>query len=576
MSKNKWMARAGLGVALLCGLLLGACDADEEYSDNDGCPRGDVIQYQDQSFCIVIEEGFLTSECPEGFPEGVEIDGVIVCAEDGAEIPDGLDDELERRGYKEDDNNGGACEELEEEHTALIQGARACEVDADCQILRGACGAPTVGCYEAVNQSLTQAQLDDLSDALEAGQCVPLECTCDVAPAGAACDDGVCVPLPDEGNNGNNGDVCEEGEEVYAALVADAKDCDVDADCQILFGVCGSPAGDCYEAVNQSLGQEELGAAASALNANGCLPPCQCDEAPAGASCEAGRCVVADGPPINDTCEGIDVYYDDLVREAKSCEVAADCQALNGQCGVGLGGCYEIVNQSLTQEQLNEAAAQWTGARCDENVGVCDCAPPPTALACDEGVCVGRDEPACEPDGIDVCGLDGRPYDDRCAALDAGTQVAYVGDCRRCPSGESCEEGEACVAVDGLCGEGGGRVCLPADPACEGGESVCGCDGQMYPSQCEALRAGVAVSQFGGCPGPEGTFACYDLTCDRGQACRISANDTPVGTPYYSNCVALPDDCAQAPSCDTCYPDIDPFETCVDQPGNLILYSPGG
>jgi hypothetical protein len=376
------------------------------------------------------------------------------------------------------------------------------------------------------------------------------------------------------------GDTCDDIEARYEGLLQEATACEVDADCQILNGHCGEGLGGCYAAVNQRVSGADLSALVGQWRELECVGPvCDCPVPPERAACQEGLCVGVDGPIIDDTCEGIDVSYDSLVREAKSCEVAADCQALNGQCGVGLGGCYEIVNQSLTQEQLNEVAAQWTGARCDENVGVCDCAPPPEALACVRGECTVATGPACAPDGIDVCGLDGRPYGDRCAALEAGTQVAYVGDCRDCPSDEACEEGESCVAVDGLCGVGifARRVCLPAEPACEGGESVCGCDGQTYSSQCEALRAGVAVSRFGGCGAPGEAFSCYDLTCDAGQACSVAANDVlGEGPDFYTNCVDLPDDCAQAPTCAACYPDLDEFSTCVDQPGNLILYYPGG
>lgn len=54
-------------------------------------------------------------------------------------------------------------------------------------------------------------------------------------------------------------------------------------------------------------------------------------------------------------------------------------------------------------------------------------------------------------------------------------------------------------------------ACAPRDENCidaGAGGPVCGCDGNTYPSRCDANTAGIDVQNEGGCPPPQGTFAC--------------------------------------------------------------------
>jgi len=85
-----------------------------------------------------------------------------------------------------------------------------------------------------------------------------------------------------------------------------------------------------------------------------------------------------------DDCEKIQAAYADLVAGAKACEADVECQALWGQCGVGLGGCYEVVNQSISQQELTQLGQMFNDAGC--TMWVCDCMPPPL-VTCDEGEC---------------------------------------------------------------------------------------------------------------------------------------------------------------------------------------------
>ncbi|MCX7808950.1 MAG: Kazal-type serine protease inhibitor family protein, partial [Deltaproteobacteria bacterium] len=69
-----------------------------------------------------------------------------------------------------------------------------------------------------------------------------------------------------------------------------------------------------------------------------------------------------------------------------------------------------------------------------------------------------------------VCGIDGNTYLNPCHAMEEGTMVAYVGECRPGPS--NCPE--------------------VIDP-------VCGANGVTYNNRCEAERAGVPIIHAGAC-----------------------------------------------------------------------------
>jgi hypothetical protein len=95
------------------------------------------------------------------------------------------------------------------------------------------------------------------------------------------------------------------------------------------------------------------------------------------------QCTLADCTPV--TCEELTALYGDLVEQHKSCKADADCQWLNGYCGVGIGGCYEIVNGDLPQAALAEVADQFNALNCA--TWVCDCAMPPEKVWCQDGLC---------------------------------------------------------------------------------------------------------------------------------------------------------------------------------------------
>ena len=300
-----------------------------------------------------------------------------------------------------DPNNGPSCGDIEASYEDLVGGAQGCEADEDCRIVSGQCGVGLGGCYESVNASLVDGELEALGRVYSGQGCTMGVCDCDIAPP-AACKEGVCdfgefcpgrtlgevwVEACNECVCTEEGPVCtdeecnacEDIEARYRGLVESASDCSDHGDCQTISGQCGVGLGGCYESVNQSLSQDDLSELGLIYSEGGCTGAvCRCTPPPP-SRCDAGACVLT-------SCEDIGDAYAALVNEATSCREDGDCQVLNGQCGVGLGGCYEVVNRSLSQGDLSGLGRLFSSADCTQ--AVCDCAPPPQAL-CRESVCVG-------------------------------------------------------------------------------------------------------------------------------------------------------------------------------------------
>ena len=235
-------------------------------------------------------------------------------------------------------DSGPTCDELERTYRASVSDASACRVDADCQVLNGQCGVGVGGCYEAANMTLSQSDLDMIGRQY-GEQCMGPVCSCPPPPSGAVCNAGICELRvePPVDYNPCRGKICGD-------------------QCTI----CAPNDPDCIET-------DEIKAC------NG-----------------EGRCVPETPNLICDVeviCEELETSYAEAVRSASVCRQDADCQILNGQCGSGLGGCYEFVNQTLSQEDLNALGRRY-GTECDGPV--CDCPPPPNSVACIEGVCGSR------------------------------------------------------------------------------------------------------------------------------------------------------------------------------------------
>lgn len=123
-------------------------------------------------------------------------------------------------------------------------------------------------------------------------------------------------------------------------------------------------------------------------------------------------------------------------------------------------------------------------------------------------------------------------------------------DCRTegCPSGTECIPSE-CI---------GAASCLDPTVGCTD-RPVCGCNGTLYASNCEAYAAGVGIGPAEQCATPTGLVPCLDTFCERAtEYCDMhrhygsSAFPVPcqAGTSWTSGrCHPLPAECGADPAC---------------------------
>lgn len=83
------------------------------------------------------------------------------------------------------------------------------------------------------------------------------------------------------------------------------------------------------------------------------------------------------------TCADIEAEYRRVVRDGSACAIDDECMVLSGQCGVGLGGCYEATSRDVSSV-LGELGRQFAELGCTS--AVCDCDDPPGAR-CDGFYC---------------------------------------------------------------------------------------------------------------------------------------------------------------------------------------------
>jgi len=140
-------------------------------------------------------------------------------------------------------------------------------------------------------------------------------------------------------------------------------------------------------------------------------------------------------------------------------------------------------------------------------------------------------------------------------------------------SGVACTADEFCFVLP--CGEGLPQ-CIPRPKSCApGGPQICGDDGKVYASACEAAQAG---HDFGtGCAPPPETFACGGFFCDPATTfCQTS--ESTCGPPT-SKCVSYPSSC-DPPDCEclggqvACVDGDTVDSTCSAKGNQLSVYCP--
>jgi hypothetical protein len=145
--------------------------------------------------------------------------------------------------------------------------------------------------------------------------------------------------------------------------------------------------------------------------------------------------------------------------------------------------------------------------------------------------------------------------------------LALVGGCHlrsgdrpiACGTATPCAPSQYCDYDTDLCGKSKRPgICKPRPKHCDHYEPVCGCDGKVYGSLCEAAAAGVDASVNGGCRErvPD-WIPCGGRFCEaRTSYCEIVLSDVFEWPSDYV-CRPLPTECApmrtSAPDCG-CFP----------------------
>jgi hypothetical protein len=145
-------------------------------------------------------------------------------------------------------------------------------------------------------------------------------------------------------------------------------------------------------------------------------------------------------------------------------------------------------------------------------------------------------------------------------------------------AGTACAADEYCDFPSNSCGfadESG--TCTKRPIACDDIYfPTCGCDGQIYGSDCTANSAGHDVAPAGTCTSPVGMFACGQHFCDpKIQYCQLQISDVATEPNTYT-CTPLPAGCVPSPSC-PCLVNEPCSDACTMQNGGgLQLSCPGG
>lgn len=164
-------------------------------------------------------------------------------------------------------------------------------------------------------------------------------------------------------------------------------------------------------------------------------------------------------------------------------------------------------------------------------------------VACGGGprdLCADRqvrcDEPlACDPeDGVCKCGGRGGMVCDAASVCDANSNTCLSTRC----AGVNCQGGTSCDVMDGTCkcGGTGGQVCGQGE-VCNAAAKTC-----EQPASCTEIACAANET----CDPGTGTCECGDASCDQGQACSVSQDQSKTCVP--DNCFGVT--CVGGTTCD--------------------------
>lgn len=509
----------------LCVCALAACNDTAETGPVAECDEMNTFDFEGARYCIVIEEGFLSSDCPDELPEGRDFADFTACT-DGEDVPDEIEGEAAARGFipscaegdtREDDCNTCTCTE-------------------------GEWLCTTAGCAECEEGD---TRMDDCNTCTcEGGEwaCTEQECECEEGETRTEdCND--CV--------------CEGG----------AWQCDT-AECPTTFEECIEACADCEQPGLERVNYVAQSAEECALIDYTCPPGWE----GFGNACGCG-CV-----QNNDTCEDGDVSGDcdecTCVEGEWLCadiDCFATCIDNCETCEDPESDRYEYVGLGSECEAIDFACVDpiYTGAFSNE----CGCGCVLASPLCEEGAVLTDECSSCvceggEWDCIETC-------DDFATCLDtcegcespARADVQYVAqsaeECSRIFYG--CDEGWVAFGNECGCGCILPSPCEP-DAVAQVDCNTCFCDDSgtwsCTEAECECSAGETSERDCNTCTCEAGFFEC---TLEECTGCTGECADEcalPVGAPVDITPFVLPEGCVDNDA---------PFET--EETLDLVMHN---
>ncbi|MEL6178182.1 MAG: hypothetical protein AAFS10_04470 [Myxococcota bacterium] len=308
--------------ALLLTLLMAAsgCAEYSDSSETDDCAQGEPIEVEDEPYCVFIEEGFLTADCPPEYPNGFDLMGAIVCS-DEEEIPEeAVRAELEEKGLLSSTcSTASDCPQPNQDPFCENEVA-VTPAPAQAECVEGVCGFSQAAIADSRTDCAAMGlTCQDGACVGSSGECVmDTDCpqpdpvmTCQGTTAimevmSSSCVQGQCISAGDQLRNdcAAEGLACEAGFCVDPSTVTippgeslevnnDHRTCTTDADCVSVYTGCGACEGECQGVMADYA--QAYGEALSCENYQG--PECDFDCDPSFGltelSCQQGLCTIA-------------------------------------------------------------------------------------------------------------------------------------------------------------------------------------------------------------------------------------------------------------------------------------------
>lgn len=217
-------------------------------------------------------------------------------------------------------------------------------------------------------------------------------------------------------------------------------------------------------------------------------------------------------------------------RDGGSCAIS---------CGTPPAGCQYVQTAPLcacvlacSEGSVPNVDAGAIDASFDGEVSVVDGCTPPSSCPAPGGGCRYINATACSCGDVEC--FDAGPVDSGLGPIDAASSGAEAG------TGLSCAEPDECLGAEfceyGVRCLGPGR-CRARPTSCNSSSPVCGCDGELYESECEANRMG--IDALGAPPCTAGATMCSsNADCGPRRYCARGASCDAIGT-----CTDVPAQC---------------------------------